>query len=288
MTIGPFSFAPGVLTALLALFAALGVGNAVARRGGVRVEGLLWMCAAAALVAGRASFVARWWSGYGADPLRVLDLRDGGFDASVAAVAAMLCGAALAWRRRPARRAVAAGLAAALVAWGASHLWWTAREPAGALPALTLEAPDGKRVDLRTLAGQPVVLNLWATWCPPCRREMPLLARAQRAHAGVRFVFVNQGEDAAAVATYLREAGVQLDRLLLDRSGALGRATGSPGLPTTLFFDARGRLVGRRIGELSEATLASHLQAAGAPAARRPIASGPAASGPAASGPAAR
>ncbi|MFK3740731.1 TlpA family protein disulfide reductase [Massilia sp. TN1-12] len=270
MTIGPFSFAPGVLTALLALFAALGVGNAVARRASVNVERALWLCAAAALLAGRASFVARWWSGYAADPLRLLDLRDGGFDAPVAAIAAVLCGALLAWRQRPARGAIAAGLAAAFLAWGASHLWWTAREPAGALPALTLETPDGARIDLRTLAGQPVVLNLWATWCPPCRREMPLLARAQRAHPGVRFVFVNQGEDAAAVAAYLRAAGVELDRLLLDRSGALGRATGSPGLPTTLFFDAGGHLVGRRIGELSEATLASHLQAAGAPAASAP------------------
>lgn len=264
MTIGPFSFAPGVLTALLVLFVGLAVGNAVAAKSSVRVERLLWTCAAAAVVTGRASFVVRWWSGYAAEPLRLLDLRDGGFDATVAAIAALLCGAVLAWRQRPARRAVAAGLVAALVAWGASHLWWTAREPAGGLPALTLEAADGARVDLRTLAGRPVVLNLWATWCPPCRREMPLLARAQHDYPGVRFVFVNQGEDAAAVDAYLRRAGVQLDRVLLDRSGALGRTTKSPGLPTTLFFDARGRLVGRRIGELSAATLAAHLQDAGA------------------------
>jgi thiol-disulfide isomerase/thioredoxin len=262
MTIGPFSFAPGVLTALLALFAGLGAGNLVAARGGARVERSLWLCAAAALAAGRLVFVARWWSGYAAEPLRLLDLRDGGFDAVAAALAAAACAAFLAWRRPAERRAVAAGLAAALVAWGASHAWWMSREPVGELPALVLAAPDGSRVDLRSLRGQPLVLNLWATWCPPCRREMPLLARAQHDHPGVRFVFVNQGEDAAAVDAYLRQAGVRLDRVLLDRGGALARATQSPGLPTTLFFDAQGRLAGRRIGELSAATLAAHLQAA--------------------------
>lgn len=261
MTIGPFSFAPGLLVALLALFAGLGVGNALAGRAGVRVERLLWACAAAALLAGRAAFVGRWWEAYAGQPLQALNLRDGGFDATAAIAAALACGALLAWRRAPQRRPLLAGLAAALLAAGLGQAWMTAREPDGGLPALALEDAGGARVELASLAGRPVVLNLWATWCPPCRREMPLLARAQRDYPGVRFVFVNQGESAAAVADYLRQAGVALDRILLDPQGSLARATGSPGLPTTLFYDAHGRLLGRRVGELSAATLAAHLRA---------------------------
>ena len=263
MTIGPFSFAPGLLLALLALCAGLGVGNAVATRAGVRVERLLWACAGIALVAGRAVFVGRWWQDYAGQPLQALNLRDGGFDVAAGIGAALACGAVLAWRRRAERRALLAGLAAALVAFGVGQVWMAAREPAGGLPALVLAAPDGSRVDLAGLAGRPVVLNLWATWCPPCRREMPLLAQAQHDYPGVRFVFVNQGEDAATVDAYLRKNGVNLGQLLLDPQGSLARITGSPGLPTTLFFDAQGRLVERRIGEVSSATLAAHLKKTG-------------------------
>jgi len=127
----------------------------------------------------------------------------------------------------------------------------------GSVPLTTLQ---GEPADLVTSAkGRPTVVNLWATWCPPCREEMPLLALAQQRETGVRFVFVNQGESAAVVQRYLYDEILSLDNVLLDPASRLRPAVGSRGLPTTLFYDARGRLVGRHAGALSKDALASKL-----------------------------
>jgi thiol-disulfide isomerase/thioredoxin len=140
----------------------------------------------------------------------------------------------------------------------------------GAAAAGTSAVPD---VALATLAGEPValpvrlqgrpaVLNLWATWCPPCREEMPMLAAAQAREAGkVRFVFADQGETADAVRRYLDDELLALDDVLLDAGSALRRAAGTHGLPTTLFYDAQGRLVARHVGPLSRDELAIRLEA---------------------------
>ena len=98
---------------------------------------------------------------------------------------------------------------------------------------------DSGAVALRAYGGKPLVLNVWATWCPPCRRELPAFAQAQQAYPEVNFVFADQGERAEVVATYLRRQGLQLYNVLLDRSMATMRATGVKALPNTLFFDGR-------------------------------------------------
>ena len=117
----------------------------------------------------------------------------------------------------------------------------------------------GGELDLRQAPGVPTVVNLWATWCPPCRREMPVLGAAQQARPDVHFVFLNQGESAQQVATYLARSGLALRNVLLDGRGEAGATLGHRSLPTTLFFDASGRLVDTRVGELSEASLAERL-----------------------------
>src|SRR3546814_7473677 len=66
------------------------------------------------------------------------------------------------------------------------------------------------------MTGEPMVVNLWATWCPPCRREMPVLAKAQEERGDVTFVFVNQGESESEIRDYLRESHLQLSNVLLD------------------------------------------------------------------------
>ncbi len=130
-----------------------------------------------------------------------------------------------------------------------------------ALPRVPLVTLEGAPVDLPTFAkGQPTVVNLWATWCPPCREEMPMLALAQERETAVRFVFANQGESAAVVRRYLYEEILALDNVLLDAASALRPAVGARGLPTTLFYDAEGRLVARHVGAISKAALASKLK----------------------------
>jgi thiol-disulfide isomerase/thioredoxin len=139
--------------------------------------------------------------------------------------------------------------------FGAIRLMEDVTLPKGALTTLA-----GEPLDLaRLAAGKPVVVNLWATWCPPCRREMPVLAAAQRQETGVRFVFVNQGEGGETAQRYLVASGLDLANVVLDPGAGIGREVGSMGLPTTLFYDAGGRLVDSHVGEISAASLASKL-----------------------------
>jgi thiol-disulfide isomerase/thioredoxin len=108
--------------------------------------------------------------------------------------------------------------------------------------------------------GRPVVVNLWASWCGPCRQEMPVLAAAQRRESAVGFLFVNQGESDGAVSAYLTDQRLPLREVLLDAGSKLGPAVGSRGLPTTLFYDAQGRQVDVHFGVLNAAALESRLR----------------------------
>lgn len=261
ITIGPFSFPAALLVVFGAVGIALAVGHAVSGPARGRAERLFWAVLAASVLAARAAFVARYWSAYSDAPLQALDMRDGGFDAVAGSVAGLAVAAILAWRNPAERKAVLAATLAGAVAWAGGNALAALAAPVRPLPDMTLSRLAGGDTNLRAFQGRPVVINLWASWCPPCRREMPALARAQRLHPEAVFVFVNQGEPADAVRRYLHDQGLALDNVLLDAEGRLAKETGSPGLPTTLFFGAGGRLVDQRVGELSSATLAQRLQA---------------------------
>src|SRR3546814_3525461 len=89
---------------------------------------------------------------------------------------------------------------------------------------------------------------------------MPVLSKAQEERGDVTFVFVNQGESESEIRDYLRESHLQLSNVLLDPFSSVMQESGSRGLPTTLFFDADGRLVDTHMGELSNASLAVKLR----------------------------
>jgi cytochrome c biogenesis protein CcmG/thiol:disulfide interchange protein DsbE len=113
------------------------------------------------------------------------------------------------------------------------------------LPELTLACLGGGRdVDLARLTGIPTVINLWASWCAPCRAELPLLARADEAYGDrVRVVGIDFDDSAPDHALELaRSTGVTYP-LLVDRSGETRRPFGVVGLPQTVFVDAQGRMV---------------------------------------------
>lgn len=125
------------------------------------------------------------------------------------------------------------------------------QQGAPALPDLQLATLHNRPISLRSYAGQPVVLNLWATWCPPCRREMPVLEQAQAAFPDVAFVLVNQGESAQQAQAFLESEGLALTNVLFDPSSETMQALRTGGLPTTFFFDAQGRLVDLHLGEIT-------------------------------------
>jgi thiol-disulfide isomerase/thioredoxin len=133
------------------------------------------------------------------------------------------------------------------------------------MPDLGFRSLDGQpaEVQLATFKGKPTVVNLWATWCPPCVREMPVLQQAQADQPDVNYVFLNQGESADRVGSWLQARQLHMRNMLLDETRTAGAAFKQSALPMTLFFDAEGRLASTRIGELSAATLAERLEAAG-------------------------
>ncbi|MCZ2103615.1 MAG: TlpA disulfide reductase family protein [Comamonadaceae bacterium] len=223
-----------------------------------------WLVALAVLAAARVGYVLYYPREYGAAPWSILDVRDGGW-APWWGVSALVAYLVFLWAARsPWRKSVTLGGVCALVLWLGASLALQRGAPSDAghddLPAWETVALDGSRVALPELRGRPVVVNLWASWCPPCRREMPVLLDARQRHPQVRFLWVNQGEDTPTARRYaLGRHELPAADVLLDDTSQLGRMIGSHALPTTLFYDARGRLVATRTGELSAATLAERL-----------------------------
>ena len=124
------------------------------------------------------------------------------------------------------------------------------------LPEVTLEDVEGNQVDLPSLtdSGDLIIVNLWATWCPPCLREMPLLEEAAQ-RDGVSVVVANQGEDLLPMVRYLDEQQLEFRYALRDPSQQLMALFEAPGLPTTVLFDDQGNTLDVHVGELTRAHL---------------------------------
>ncbi len=135
-----------------------------------------------------------------------------------------------------------------------------------ATPEVRMVNLEGKAVSLRDLRGQVVVLNFWATWCPPCRREMPMLESVARAYQNrdVAIIGFDVGETASRILETTSSLGVNypiwLDGSDTDSSHLIYRMFGGVGLPTTVFIDRNGLLRARQIGELSRASLIANLE----------------------------
>ncbi len=124
-----------------------------------------------------------------------------------------------------------------------------------AAPELPIFDRSGHKTDLSREKGGLTIVHFWATWCPPCQREMPLLSAAQQQHTNVTFLFANQGESSRLVRQYLATRAPLLKNVLLDTAGQFPVHIGSQALPVTLFFSSRGFLLSKHVGELSESAL---------------------------------
>lgn len=260
LQLGPLVLSLPLLVGAAAFLLAGFTGRRLGKAQAADVERQLQRTLLVGLLAARVAFVLQFRDAYMKSPLDILDIRDGGWHAAIGVGAALAYAGVVLARRAVLRKPLAAAVAVGVGAWLAGSLILSANAPDEIrMPQLALPSMEGTTVALSAYEGRPTVVNLWATWCPPCQREMPVLHAAQLSRPDVNFVFLNQGESAQQVAAYLRKSGLALRNVLLDGRGDAGAALGHRALPTTLFFDARGRLVDTRMGELSEASLAERL-----------------------------
>lgn len=261
MALGPFVIALPRLFLLLGLAAAWFVAYGVERRSGGSLEKPLWWSLVVGLLVARLGFVLTHLSDYRAQPWEALYFWQGGFMPLLGAMAAILTAGLFVLRGRYRPQRLFPPLLAGLFVWGGLSYVSDALTKATdkPLPDLLVEDLSGQPVNLADFQGKPVVVNLWATWCPPCRREMPVLEAAQQAEPGVEFVFLNQAEAPATIRQYLASEQLQLRNVLLDLGSRMSRDFNAPGLPTTLFFNADGRLVDSHLGEVSRAGLSNYL-----------------------------
>jgi len=108
-------------------------------------------------------------------------------------------------------------------------------------PDLALPQLDGTPRTLRDLRGQVVLINVWATWCPPCRAEMPAIQQAYTAYRDRGFIVlaVNQREDATAIRPFLEQHGLTFP-ILMDSDGQASATYQASALPSSFFVDRRG------------------------------------------------
>jgi len=257
ISLGPIVLAADRFAAVLGIFTFILVTGIITRRVDDRFGAWTWWALLGGIAAARLGHVILHWQSFAAEPLRIFALWQGGFHMPTA-LAAILLSIIIVLRGARLRLWALLPLALAFVVWNtATQL--TGGTQAIALPASAFRKLDGDIYSLREPSGKPMVINLWATWCPPCRREMPMIAELAGSMDEADFVFANQGESRDAIDRYLADNEIALDHVLLDSFGELARHYGAPGLPATLFISADGVLKHAHLGEISRETLESRI-----------------------------
>jgi len=295
IALGPLLLPTQALLLLIATAAALGVLSLLRDAEPplrARAEARLFIALVLGLLGARIGWILRHWQAYADSPGALLAFRDGGYDPWIGLVVGAVAVLVMAVRQPGERRAEAAGTAephpvppsmreeatlrpaaaARLNPWqrlllipaaaglsvllaGQILLGLHARAGATPLPSMQVLDLEGRPQRLPMGQGRPQVINLWASWCAPCRREMPAFARVQALRSDVDFVYLNIGESPAEIAAFTRTLALPLAPIWRDPAGSVPERLQVRGYPTTLIVDGEGRLLHRRSGELSEASL---------------------------------
>ena len=168
------------------------------------------------------------------------------------------------------RRWLTAGVAVAAAAAGMAGAWWESHNASkeiptaadGGLPDLwgqTFDTPTGDKLAMQALRGKPLLINFWATWCPPCVDELPLLERfySQNKANGVQIIGL-AADKPEAVSTFLKKMPLTFPIGLVGMPGiALSKTWGNlvGGLPFSVMLAADGHVMQRKMGKLSESDL---------------------------------
>lgn len=129
-------------------------------------------------------------------------------------------------------------------------------------PDFKITDMNGKEVSLSEFFGKPIVLNFWASWCPPCKAEMPHFQKAFKENTDVQFLMVNASynDTESSVKAFLENGGYTFP-VLTDKRGLAFRAYNVSSLPTTYFIDKNGKVISHTVGMLLEQRLADGIKA---------------------------
>ncbi|MEZ0168254.1 prolipoprotein diacylglyceryl transferase family protein [Microvirga sp. TS319] len=255
VSFGPLVFAGDRLAAIMGIGAFMAATSILSSRLDPRIgRWSIWTLLVGLITArlghvfeNAASFMTELW--------RIFAVWQGGLSWPWGVAGIALVSATQVRTRRGATGAMAS-LAIGLFAWNV--VWQlTSATPSTPMPMVALERAEGGSVVPTTFMGRPIVVNLWASWCPPCRREMPMMAEMAAGRHEVTFLFVNQGEGRAAVEAYLAGQKLTLPNVLLDPRRNVAGHYAMPGLPATLFIGRDGKLRSVHVGEISREALAA-------------------------------
>ena len=263
VTLGPVVVAGDRALVVVSLLVGLIVAEVVSRRSGRDAE-WAWSAVIVGLLAARLGFVVVNADVFLARPLEIVFFWQGGFLAWLGVMVGVgWAGWTLRRQGGDVRPLVAPSVAALLAAVVALAVLPVAPDrPSLATVSVSLVSMAREPVVMADWWGTPTVVNLWATWCGPCRRELPMLIDEVSGREDVRLVLASQAEAASTVQAYMQEQGLPLDDVVLDGGGGLQRVAQAVGLPTTLFVDAEGNVVQVAFGELGRATVRDGIVAA--------------------------
>ena len=281
--LGPLLIPTRPLILILSLFFAFWLANRLAQRFALeksKVKQVVEYSAWIGVLGARLSFVAVNWSAYRAAPWTALYFWQPGYF-FLGGLVCGSCGALLLGQKYfPAKRRVlftvvgSSYLVAILLYFAGLQSLELLRQPgiSGAGSTVSdfrLRNLSGSSVHLSDLAGRGIVLNFWATWCPPCRREMPLLDDIQKIYQdrGISVVGVAIGEPVDQVKSYVESIAVSYPIWVdasptaagFDRTQEIFSRFGGVGYPTTIFIDRNGVIQKVYVGELSRGFLQSQI-----------------------------
>lgn len=258
LQVGPFMLALDRAIAMALIWAFVAMGTVIATHTRAPASRAIWIATGIGIMVARAGYVTANVPAFAVAPWTILAFWQGGFAVWHGVVAAAVTLLVMLRASRAGGAAIAALATLALLWLGMERT--VLRTPAIPFPAgLRLVALDGRPADLDRMKGRPLVINLWATWCPPCRREMPMLVEVASG-SSIPVLLANQGETPGQVRAFLDKQGLPADSVRLDITSRIGAATGSKALPTTLFIDAGGMIRSIHHGEISRAALTAGIR----------------------------
>lgn len=256
--IGPLVLATDRLIGILLVWLFLVGAGVLGRRSGEDFGRLSWSAVIIGVLAARLAFVVQNYPAYLAEPWSILAVWQGGFTAwagVLAAAGVILVGGK--GQRYAVVLAAGAGLLFAIYQF--AILAFESRERTPFPLDIQIETLERTPLQLESLAGRPFVVNLWASWCGPCRREMPMLVEVAERSA-VPVLLINQGEDVSVIRKFLEREGIRSGMILLDPDQSLSAAAGSRALPATFFVGADGMIHKIHVGEISRAALTNGIR----------------------------